>query len=626
MKKLTLLFALLLLCTWTLDSFAQKVNVTFKVNMKVQAKKKYFNPATDVVTVPGGFNNWLNTPPANTDKQLTGPGTDSIYTRTIQVDANKTYEYKYNIGLGWDGKDELGGKPNRSVVVGATDMVLSVVWFNNEEMPTGANANVTFKADMRLPLKQRDLLLTPTKGKVFAAGDFNGWNTTATELTDADGDSIYTKTEVIKSGQMINYKFLYGDKGGGTKWEDDPNKTAWIVDGNQDVARFYNNVNPNVTLRDGSVNFDVDMSVLQQVGLYFPALDDVQIRGNFNGWSDSDPTKSKLNQNPISPNSYFLNVPFSLYEVNSDIFYKFRLQVKDQTGTLGGDAGYERPLSTGGGNRSFKYLGQNNQNVTPKPYYNDIYPAFTIPAGVKVTAYFEVDMTPAMSATKGTSAFNPATDTVYLFNGQATWAAKMGWKEGQDRGIKFTRKGTTNVYAGSVQITGPSFNGFVYAYEYGKPAPGGMLKEVTGFSNWAWRVRFIPQPYAKTFTQPYTVITDTWTDTEVKTGQYELLPRGLTSAVEDLDLGIPTTFNLEQNYPNPFNPSTTIKFSIPNNELVSLKIYNVLGQEVATLLNKEMKAGSYSVDFNASKLSSGVYIYNIRAGNFNVAKKMLLIK
>ena len=84
-------------------------------------------------------------------------------------------------------------------------------------MPSGNDANVTFKADMRLPLKQKDLLKTPTPGKVFAAGDFNGWNTTATELTDADGDSVYTKTEVIKSAQLINYKFLYGNKTGRNK-------------------------------------------------------------------------------------------------------------------------------------------------------------------------------------------------------------------------------------------------------------------------------------------------------------------------------------------------------------------------------------------------------------------------
>lgn len=91
-------------------------------------------------------------------------------------------------------------------------------------------------------------------------------------------------------------------------------------------------------------------------------------------------------------------------------------------------------------------------------------------------------------------------------------------------------------------------------------------------------------------------------------------------------LNIPQKFNLEQNYPNPFNPSTTIKFSIPNEEFVSLKVFNSLGEEVAELLNEEKLAGNYSVSFDASQLSSGVYFYKISAGSFTEIKKMILIK
>jgi len=90
--------------------------------------------------------------------------------------------------------------------------------------------------------------------------------------------------------------------------------------------------------------------------------------------------------------------------------------------------------------------------------------------------------------------------------------------------------------------------------------------------------------------------------------------------------GIPTEFTLEQNYPNPFNPTTTISYSITNPGFVSLKVYNVLGQVVATLVNQEQNTGSYKVDFNASKLASGVYMYSIQAGNNSLTKKMLLLK
>lgn len=89
---------------------------------------------------------------------------------------------------------------------------------------------------------------------------------------------------------------------------------------------------------------------------------------------------------------------------------------------------------------------------------------------------------------------------------------------------------------------------------------------------------------------------------------------------------IPEKYSISQNYPNPFNPTTKINFSIPKNDLVVLKVYNALGAEVATLVNRNMNAGSYTVDFDASLLSSGVYFYTIQAGSFSTTKKMMLIK
>ena len=83
---------------------------------------------------------------------------------------------------------------------------------------------------------------------------------------------------------------------------------------------------------------------------------------------------------------------------------------------------------------------------------------------------------------------------------------------------------------------------------------------------------------------------------------------------------------LSQNYPNPFNPTTIIEFSVPSNEYVSLKIYDILGREVATLVNEQKSVGNYKVTFNASNLASGIYFYTIKAGSFNKVRKMLLIK
>ena len=98
----------------------------------------------------------------------------------------------------------------------------------------------------------------------------------------------------------------------------------------------------------------------------------------------------------------------------------------------------------------------------------------------------------------------------------------------------------------------------------------------------------------------------------------------------EVEVNGPLTFALEQNYPNPFNPSTTIHYSLPNKGNVEVIVYDVLGNEVATLVNEEKPAGSYEVEFSAkggaTNLSSGLYFYRIQAGSFVETKKMILMK
>ncbi len=118
------------------------------------------------------------------------------------------------------------------------------------------------------------------------------------------------------------------------------------------------------------------------------------------------------------------------------------------------------------------------------------------------------------------------------------------------------------------------------------------------------------------------------------TGQDEgyLLAINGSTSVDEPQIN-PDNFVLHQNYPNPFNPSTTIHFSVPSSEYVTLKVFDALGNEVATLVNEVKSAGNYEVNFNASKLSSGIYFYRIsaipygrQAGNFVETKKMILLK
>lgn len=104
------------------------------------------------------------------------------------------------------------------------------------------------------------------------------------------------------------------------------------------------------------------------------------------------------------------------------------------------------------------------------------------------------------------------------------------------------------------------------------------------------------------------------------------IPEGLPVSVNKFNPRIPEKFNLSQNYPNPFNPSTTIQFSIPESGFYSIKVFNVLGQEVAELINEEVATGNYSVEFDASKLTSGLYIYSLTGNNIKITRKMMLLK
>jgi photosystem II stability/assembly factor-like uncharacterized protein len=142
------------------------------------------------------------------------------------------------------------------------------------------------------------------------------------------------------------------------------------------------------------------------------------------------------------------------------------------------------------------------------------------------------------------------------------------------------------------------------------------------------KIVFVDGKGTTTETQDYTFV-----DKNLQPGIYnyrlnQLDFDGTQEVVGELTvlLTLPEQFSLEQNYPNPFNPSTTIKFSIPTSEFVTLKVYDVLGNEVATLVNEEKPAGSYEINFDASNLSSGIYLYTVQAGSYTQTKKLILLR
>jgi hypothetical protein len=114
--------------------------------------------------------------------------------------------------------------------------------------------------------------------------------------------------------------------------------------------------------------------------------------------------------------------------------------------------------------------------------------------------------------------------------------------------------------------------------------------------------------------------------TIVGSRRWILSERLTTSMSDEPESTNPKTYLLSQNYPNPFNPTTTIKYQIPELSFVTIKVYDVLGNEISTLVNEEKPVGSYEVEFNATALPSGIYFYRLQAGSFVETKKMILLK
>jgi len=185
------------------------------------------------------------------------------------------------------------------------------------------------------------------------------------------------------------------------------------------------------------------------------------------------------------------------------------------------------------------------------------------------------------------------------------------------------------IVPGSVSIGGGlrGLDGMLYAYELAPSAPPwiNILTPTSGVVQPGDQVDMNIRIYGNPAGLDTTYFVFNTNDPANQTVQLALIRNSLPVGIKDPE-HISMTFSLSQNYPNPFNPATTIEFSIPKSDFVTLKIYNILGQEVATLLEAYEPAGQHAVNFNASKLTSGIYYYTLTAGDFKETRKMVLLR
>lgn len=508
--------------------------------------------------------------------------------------ANKTYIDSFRLHWGTYSTDarpraiQFSPNGNRAYVgtFGIANFP-AVQVFDRDVNPT----SVTFNVNMSVQIQNQ--LFNPANGQVFLAGSFTDWATNQLEMTDPDGDKIYSVTvNNLEPGTRVYFKYRMN-----SGWEDDPNR-EYVVMPNGSYTDYYNrDLGGGIPIQ---LMFSCNMELEIVAGRFNPSTDVVSARGNFNGWSD----QTVLTPSVGDPN-IFEGVATYAVMPGDDIAYKFAYVTSNGTTWENGD-NYHYTITQADVNNGYAVISRSFNNA-------DLSTVTHQPTVVK----FKVNMANAKNAL--TNQLFPSIESVHICGAvpPLAWPAG-GWPDGDinlaialnDSGTDGDEVAGDNIW--SKDITFPQYTLLNFEFKYG--ANWGLPSNGGGNDNES--TMGVNHSITLTTNAQYVIANTVWAD----------MSPAQTVGVKEANNEIPTVYNLAQNYPNPFNPTTTINFSVPKAGFVSLKVYNLLGQEVAELVNEQLAAGNYNVNFNASNLTSGVYFYTIKSDNFVATKKMMLVK
>lgn len=687
MKNATirLMYSILFVFGLTTIGYSQAVNVTFNVNSAtlldtlqpthvVQLRGDRTGPNTAGTTLEEDIT-W-----SDASKLLMTNAGGDYWTITFAMSPGDTLEYKY-----WTGATTTGGLgtnggwetiDNRKFILPASasgDTVLALQWVNKTEKPFASkedSVGVWFRVNVGAQV-QLGAFDTETNG-VQVRGNTKpltwGDDAPSIQYEGTNGNNVFysgvlyfAETDIAGNDPVNSIEYKFFTSGEGAKgWEDGNNKKMTLATLSDTTAiwAYYSNLAPIASkIIDTELNFSVNVGILEGLGFFNASIDKVFVRGEFNSWG----TANELVFNNDTGNFDGLNIPYKA-AVGGKLNYKFFVRWDDSrddqasdnylAGITADGSGWEEPGVTGGGNRMVEIVDAVDQ-PTSEQFYNGVAPqALLTPANTvdgKMTVTFRIDMTPAVS--NASQPFNASTDSVYLFVDTPFFALTNGITVPGDGGsnfyntsaeekerLRFTDENGDMIYELDLDLVLPTLNHIGFRVAYGQPtAEGGeMFVHGEGFDAGRRHYQYI-QPIVTadgddidtlpdvSWPATYTFPVLTWKKTDLDWEAPPSYTEISTSIDENVDQ--PTVFELNQNYPNPFNPTTTISFVLPAASDVTLSVYNVLGQRVATLINaKQMTAGQHSVGFNATDLSSGLYIYRLQAGTSIQQKSMTLIK
>ncbi len=497
---------------------------------------------------------------------------------------------------------------------------------------------------------------------------------TIPDYATGNKNAFYSGPVVVADDSLSNfgevsYKFVLVKNGSITAWDDRPGGDRKLNVPAQDSTVqwvFFKDEAPSpIELVNADVAFNVNVGILEGLGYFSSGIGDkVILRGaDPIGWGTAASNTMSFDDEELNwgitypltraPGStfkykYYIEYDASRKDAMSDNF------LAPVAAEGGQDFGYEEPVTTGGSDRVFEFSSEATQSSGDQ-LFNGLLSAAIINADdtpngtLEVT--FEIDMAPAMEMGL-TQPFNPLTDSLYLQLESKYTALTNGFTSGENlfknaaspseyEFLRFEATGEANIYSLTMSLQFPTLNDFGFVVRYGQPSQGfgATVSNGGGFDPGRRYYQFIEPTsvvyqgfdpfigdvYNVQWPATYTMPRLTWKEEDLP---FDVQPdyEALSTGNEDIGAS-PNAFRLEQNYPNPFNPSTNISFNLPNAAKVNLTVYNLLGQKVATLINGQtMTSGTHAVGFNASSLSSGVYLYRLEAGNFVSNKRMTLIK
>lgn len=468
---------------------------------------------------------------------------------------------------------------------------------------------VKFNAKMSVQVKKGNFIYGTDK--VVVRGTFNSWSGDTDELTEGSTiDTVYSLDKVIDrdtagAADQIKFKFVKLPD----NWESSPDRILDVPAGVTTVTytAWFNEDSVYKPMKDISIKFQCNMEYEIGSGRFNPPDDSLSVNGSFNGWSSK---KDILKASNLNPNLYSITKTIKA-AVGDKLEYKFW---------------YEPGTWESIDNRKLEItdaIYNAGSYTVPVVYFNNgsLSTMTANPVDVKLTCN-----------TNGAKAANgyvfQSVKTVHVAGSAKplSWPGG-GWPTSDSKlMIALYDDGTHgDAVAGdkifSTILNFPRFTvldvEYKYSINFGDATDNSGVNDnegsVGGNHHLVMESDFISCTTVDTF--------------GLSLGQKAVLKDiQKATGVELFNNTKPANYSLEQNYPNPFNPSTMIKFAVANSGLTTLKVYNMLGQEVATLVNDNLQAGTYTVDFNASNLNSGIYVYELRSGAVKIAKKMMLVK